>query len=98
MLYKTDKNGFVINEASPKRVQPYYRKILKEISGLYNEKLGDNLLSIYIRGSVSVDKVKPDTSDIDSITITKKSFPERNSLDFRAQTFEIKLLNFSLHY
>jgi hypothetical protein len=40
MLYKTDKNGFVINEASPKMVQPYYRKILKEISGLYNENLG----------------------------------------------------------
>ena len=53
-------------------------EILKEISDLYNEKLGDNLLSIYIRESVSVSKAKPDIFDINSITVTKKSFPERN--------------------
>lgn len=72
MLYKTDKNGFVVNEADIKKVQPYYRKILKEISELYNEKLGDNLMSIYIRGSVSVGKAKPGISDIDSIAITER--------------------------
>lgn len=42
MLYKIDKNGFIVNEANPKKVQPYYRKILVEISKLYNEKLSDN--------------------------------------------------------
>lgn len=72
MLYKIDKNGFVINEANIKKVQSYYRKILEEINKLYNDKLGDNLLSIYIRGSVSVGKAKPGISDIDSIAITKK--------------------------
>lgn len=75
MLYKIDKNGFVVNEANPKKVQPYYKKILVEISKLYNEKLGDNLISIYIRGSVSVGKAKPRISDIDSVAVTKKELP-----------------------
>ena len=74
MLYKIDKNGFVVNEAGLKKIQPYYRKILEEINKLYNDKLGDNLLSIYIRWSVSVGKAKPGISDIDSIAVTKKSY------------------------
>ena len=72
MLYKIDKNGFVVNEAGLEKVQPYYRKILEEINKLYNDKLGDNLLSIYIRGSVSVGRANPGISDIDSIAVTKK--------------------------
>jgi len=72
MLYKIDKNGFVVNEAGLEKVRPYYRKILEEINKLYNDELGDNLLSIYIRGSVSVGKAKPGISDMDSIAITKK--------------------------
>lgn len=58
MLYKIDKKGFVVNEARRGKVQPYYDEVLKEIDKLYSEKLGDNLLSIYIRGSVSVGKAK----------------------------------------
>ena len=69
-------------------------EILKEISDLYNEKLGDNLLSIYIRESVSVSKAKPDIFDINSITVTKKAFRRGTPLDFRAQTFKIKLPKF----
>lgn len=72
MLYKIDKNGFVVNEARLEKVQPYYRKILKEINKLYNDKLDDNLLSIYIRGSVSVGKAKQGISDIDSVVVTKE--------------------------
>lgn len=75
MLYKIDKNGFVVNEANPKKVQPYYKKILVEISKLYNEKLGDNLLGIYIRGSVSMGRARPGISDIDCIAVTKKELP-----------------------
>ncbi|GEM_PF-6119893 len=51
------------------------RKILAEISKLYNEKLGDSLISVYIRGNVSVGKAKSGISDIDSIAVTKKEAP-----------------------
>jgi len=48
---------------------------LAEISKLYNEKLGDSLISVYIRGNVSVGKAKSGISDIDSIAVTKKEAP-----------------------
>jgi len=80
VLYKIDKNGFVVNEASFKKIQPYYKKILEEINQLYIEKLGSSLLSTYIRGSVSTGKAKPYVSDIDSVAITKNKIPNRSLL------------------
>lgn len=84
MLYKADKNGCIVNEGSPKKVQPYYRKILKEIKKLHNENLGDNLLAIYIRGSVSVGRTKPGISDVDCVAVTKKG-STRNQLSWNTK-------------
>lgn len=64
MLYKTDRNGYILNEADSKKIQPYYKKILKEINQLYIDELGSNLLNVYIRGSVSVGRAKPYISDM----------------------------------
>lgn len=80
MLYKIDKNGCVVNEASFEKIQPYYRKILKEINQLCIDKFDNNLLSIYIRGSVSVGKAKPYISDVDSVVIVRKSLARKNLL------------------
>lgn len=78
MLYKIDKNGFIVNEASIKKIQPYYRKILEEINQFYIDKLGNNLLSVYIRGSVSVGRAKPYISDIDSVAIVRRKLTEKD--------------------
>lgn len=80
MLYKTDKNGFVVNEANSRKIPPYYRKILKEINQLYIDKLGSDLLSVYIRGSVSVGRAKSYISDIDSVAIVKRKLTRKNLL------------------
>lgn len=40
MFYKLDKRGFIVNEASIKKIQPYYRNILKEINKIYKNRLG----------------------------------------------------------
>lgn len=80
MLYKIDKNGYVINEADLSKIQPYYKKILQEINQMYINKLGTNLLSIYIRGSVSVGKAKPNISDIDSVAIVKRKLTRKKLL------------------
>ncbi len=80
MLYKTDKKGYIVNEANSRKIQPYYRKILKKINQLYIDKLGSDLLSVYIRGSVSVGKTKAYISDIDSIAIIKRKLTRKNLL------------------
>lgn len=69
MLYSINKDGVVVNDAHIDRIQKQYRPILEEINNFYRKELGKNLLSIYIRGSVSVGRGKPFISDIDSVAI-----------------------------
>lgn len=80
MLYKIDKNGYVVNEADLKKIQPYYKKVLQEINQLYINRLGNNLLSVYIRGSVSTGRVKPNISDVDSVAIVKRKLTRKKLL------------------
>jgi predicted nucleotidyltransferase len=98
MLYKLDKNGHIINEAELKKIQPYYKKILEEINQLYFCKLGSNLISIYIRGSVSTGRAKPYISDIDSVAIIKKKLTRKDRLWFNraAKKLEKKFSKVSL--
>lgn len=70
MLYSINKNGTVVNDAHIDRIQEQYQPILEEINSYYKKELSDNLLSIYVRGSVSVGRAKPFISDIDSVAIT----------------------------
>ncbi len=78
MLYKLDSNGYVVNDATKRKIQPYYKPILSEISGLYKSHLGENILSIYIRGSVSVGRAKPYISDIDSVCVVRDKVKPSN--------------------
>ena len=78
MLYKINKNGIVLNEAKKKLIQEKYKPALKEISNFYLKKLNNNLLSIYLRGSVSIGKAKPFVSDLDSVAIIKKNINKKD--------------------
>lgn len=69
MLYSINKDGVVVNDAHIDRIQEQYRPILEEINDYYRKELGDNLLSTYVRGSVSVGRAKSFISDIDSVAI-----------------------------
>jgi len=69
MLYSINKDGVVVNDAHINRIQEQYQPILEGINDYYRKELGDNLSSIYIRGSVSVGRAKPFISDIDSVAI-----------------------------
>jgi len=71
MLYSINKDGMVVNDAHIDRIQEQYRPIIEEINDYYKKELGDDLLSIYVRGSVSVGRAKPFISDIDSVAIVK---------------------------
>ena len=71
MLYSINKDGAVVNDAHIDRIQKQYRLILEEISDYYRKEFGDNLLSIYVRGSVSVGRAKSFISDIDSVAIVR---------------------------
>lgn len=76
MMYEISENGSVINEASIDKIQSEYVPLLEEISDFYKRDLGENLLSIYIRGSVSVGRAIFGISDVDSVAIMRESVSE----------------------
>jgi hypothetical protein len=73
MLYLLDNNGYVVNEAGVAKVQLKYRPVISDVIKLCTGILGNNLKSVMIRGSVSVGRAIPNTSDIDVIAVVNKT-------------------------
>lgn len=82
MVFNTDKEGFIINDGSLDKIQGKLKPILEEIVNFSKEILGDNFLSAYIRGSVSVGNFIDNISDIDFIVVAKEEPNQKNVSDF----------------
>ena len=76
MFFKLDSSGSVVNEARIAKIQPAYLPVLDELTVFYQKTLGENLKSIYIRGSVSVGLAQAYVSDIDSVALIQSTIPE----------------------
>lgn len=68
-LLEIDKDGFVINTGSRKKVQPEFSQLVQSLQELCVTTFGQYLVSLYIRGSVSVGKAYVGTSDLDAIVL-----------------------------
>lgn len=71
MILPIDKKGYIINEGCINKIQPDYKIILGEIVEEVVGRLKDNVISMYVRGSVSVGRAIKNISDIDFIVITE---------------------------
>ena len=80
MILKTDEDGFLINEGKIEDIPERILVILKEILLFAQNELGVNLLSAYIRGSVSVGRFIDNISDIDFVVVTKTK-PNQQNID-----------------
>lgn len=76
MLLLIDKKGYVVNQGSEGKIQPEYKIVLDEIIKKATNWFGENVISMYIRGSVSVGRAIKNISDIDFIVITKDKLSE----------------------
>ena len=65
----TDENGFIINTTSIESIQPEWKPAVDSLVVAYKKQFGDNLHSLYIRGSVAKGKAIKDISDIDTIAV-----------------------------
>jgi uncharacterized protein len=90
MLYKINKKGIVVNEARRCLIQRKYKPVLEKISSFYLKELGNNLLSIYVRGSVSVGRARLFISDVDSIAITRKVISKKDLKAFLKYSREVQ--------
>ncbi|KHF37988.1 hypothetical protein [Halalkalibacter okhensis] len=74
----TDNNGYILNDASLKKINPEYLKIIEEVTKYYQTHLGLDLHSIYVRGSIPRGLGIKGVSDLDTIAITNK---DSNDID-----------------
>ena len=75
---KTDKEGFVIPIVSNELVQEHWKPLIKELIDYYRFHFKDELISVYIRGSVAKGEAVDFISDLDSICVVEN---KKNNLD-----------------
>ena len=64
--FDTDSEGYLINPASMTKIQEEWKPIVNDVVKTYKEQFGDDLISVYLRGSVSKGEAVAGISDIDS--------------------------------
>lgn len=69
---KTDKDGFFINESREEKIPQAFRETIEHVKTQLVELLGDNLHSIYLRGSVPLGTAIPGISDLDLLLFVKE--------------------------
>ncbi len=89
--HKIDKNGFIQNPCILPIQQANFAKATNSVIKEIKEKFGNNLKSIYIRGSVAKGFAIPSLSDLDLILIINNSLTEeeKNAKSQISDKFEI---------
>ncbi|MBB6452668.1 hypothetical protein HNQ94_001114 [Salirhabdus euzebyi] len=78
---KVDKNGYILKEANFKHVTKEFAPLIEEVTKTYHSHIGNNLHSLYIRGSIPRGLGIEGVADLDTIAITKQN-PEHLSLEW----------------
>jgi predicted nucleotidyltransferase len=63
---KIDDEGYVINPASPEKIQEKWKPVIDDVLQAYKDQYGDKLKGVYIRGSVAKGEAIENISDIDT--------------------------------
>ncbi len=66
--FKVDKEGYLVNPTGLDKIQSEWKPLIDEIIDMYKIMYGENLVSIYIRGSVVKGEAVSGVSDIDTLT------------------------------
>ena len=91
-FFKLDKEGFLINPSSQRKIQEEWKPLINDIVTWYKDTFGDSLANVYIRGSVAKGEAISGVSDIDTFAyITSKDF-SNDSLKKQKKVFIKKLI------
>jgi uncharacterized protein len=71
-----DQNGYLTNQASAHKITRPWQELLDAATAVYRTYLGENIHSIYIRGSVARGTALPEISDLDTMVIIKEGLEE----------------------
>lgn len=62
--FEVDRKGYLVNPASKDKLQDEWKPAIDDVVEAYKENFGENLKSVYIRGSVAKGKAIEYVSDI----------------------------------
>ena len=82
-LLEIDRDGFVINTGSREKVQPEFSNLVSLLQKSCISTFGSYLVSLYVRGSVSVGQAYLGTSDLDAIILLKHEPTQEDKLKSR---------------
>lgn len=88
--FHVDKEGFLVNPAAIEKIQDDWRPLIDELAELYKKHFGEQLVSVYLRGSVSKGEAIKGVSDIDSWCYVDL---QQEDIDTSAFREDIKKLN-----
>lgn len=66
-----DNDGFFVNSCNAAYIEPPWRAVVDDIIGESKRRLGDKLLSVYVRGSLARGTAVKGVSDIDTFIVVK---------------------------
>ncbi|MFT5179863.1 MAG: hypothetical protein ACI8V7_000321 [Candidatus Paceibacteria bacterium] len=66
---EVDSEGYIINPTSANKLQDNWRPVIDNVIKLYEKNYGNNLSSVYIRGSVAKGTAIEKISDIDTFAL-----------------------------
>ena len=91
-VQKLDKDGYIINDFEIENIQPEYGVIVDEVVNQIQKALGNNLHSIYLRGSVLKGQAVKYLSDIDTYIVVDSPINEDDTkkIDRIYDSFESK--------
>ncbi|MEI5906898.1 nucleotidyltransferase [Bacillus spongiae] len=67
-----DDDGYIMNDSNTNKIQPEFYRVIENVVEIYKRHLGEDLHSVYIRGSVPRGLGIHGVSDLDTIAITNK--------------------------
>jgi hypothetical protein len=71
-ILTTDAAGFIINPARPENLVAPWKQVVEAVKLGYLRHLGDNVHSIYVRGSVARGLARESISDVDSFAVVRR--------------------------
>ncbi len=69
-ILQTDNQGYIVSQSSSDKIQPKWRKPVDEAISKLVTLEGENIVSVYVRGSVARGQAIDQISDIDLLIVT----------------------------
>lgn len=77
-FFEVDVDGFLVNPATIEKIQPEWQPVMDAVIATYKEHCGEDLVAVYVRGSVAKGQAVAGVSDIDTFAVVRTEKEDRD--------------------